>query len=63
MKGHPNLAKLIGYCCEEVKGVVYELSLRDSLRNLMVKGTLDRCLVLFYVLNNLYLVFTLIAFS
>ncbi|KAE8038684.1 hypothetical protein FH972_011165 [Carpinus fangiana] len=37
MKGHPNLAKLIGYCCEEVKGVVYELSPRDSLRNLMVK--------------------------
>lgn len=41
MKGHPNLAKLIGYCCEEVKGVVYELSPRDTLRNLMVKDDLN----------------------
>lgn len=40
LNGHPTLAKLIGYCCgEEVEGVVYDLSPRDTLHNLIVKGT------------------------
>ncbi|GMY23239.1 serine/threonine-protein kinase BIK1-like isoform X1, partial [Fagus crenata] len=42
MNGHPNLAKLIGYCFEEeVKGVVYDLSPLDTLHNLMVKDDLN----------------------
>lgn len=39
LKGHPSLAKLIGYCCEdEVKGVVYDLNPLCSLQNLTARG-------------------------
>ncbi|KAF5446211.1 hypothetical protein F2P56_031853 [Juglans regia] len=41
MNSHPSLAKLIGYCCDEVKGVVYDISPRDTLHNLMVKDDLN----------------------
>lgn len=39
LNGHPNLVKLIAYCCEkEVKGVVYDLNPWDTLHNLTDKG-------------------------
>lgn len=41
LNGHPSLAKLIGYCCEdEVKGVVYDLNPLGSLQNLTARGKL-----------------------
>ncbi|KAI8539574.1 hypothetical protein RHMOL_Rhmol09G0193100 [Rhododendron molle] len=37
LKGHPNLVKLIGFCCEtERLGVVYELKLLDTLEKLIL---------------------------
>ncbi|XP_059631756.1 probable serine/threonine-protein kinase PBL11 [Cornus florida] len=37
---HPNLAKLMGYCCEDgLLGVVYDLNPLDTLRNLIVKDS------------------------
>lgn len=40
VNGHPNLVKLIGYCCEkEVRGVVYDLNPKDILHNLTLEGT------------------------
>uniref|UniRef100_A0A5B7ANN8 Protein kinase domain-containing protein n=1 Tax=Davidia involucrata TaxID=16924 RepID=A0A5B7ANN8_DAVIN len=39
---HPNLVKLIGYCRGvDVKGVVYDLNLRDSLHNLIRKESFN----------------------
>ncbi|KAH7515479.1 hypothetical protein FEM48_Zijuj10G0030800 [Ziziphus jujuba var. spinosa] len=39
---HPNLVKLIGYCCEkEVRGVVYELNPKDTLHNLTLADDLS----------------------
>ncbi|PON54983.1 Tyrosine-protein kinase [Trema orientale] len=40
--GHPNLVKLIGFCCEkELKGVVYDLNPRGTLHNLILKDDLS----------------------
>ncbi|XP_058200842.1 probable serine/threonine-protein kinase PBL3 [Rhododendron vialii] len=37
LKGHPNLVKLIGFCCEtERLGVVYELKPLDTLEKLII---------------------------
>ena len=39
---HPNLVKLIGYCCEDQGshyGVVYDVRSKDSLLNLIEKGS------------------------
>ncbi|XP_022945250.1 serine/threonine-protein kinase BIK1-like isoform X2 [Cucurbita moschata] len=42
LNGHPSLAKLIGYCCEdEVKGVVYDLDPLGSLQNLVARDDLN----------------------
>ncbi|XP_030496195.2 probable serine/threonine-protein kinase PBL16 isoform X1 [Cannabis sativa] len=39
---HPNLVKLIGFCCEkEVRGVVYDLNPRDILHNIILKDVLS----------------------
>ncbi|XVE62524.1 hypothetical protein DITRI_Ditri06bG0124500 [Diplodiscus trichospermus] len=36
MSSHPNLIKLIGYCCEEqMKGAIYDLNPMDTLHNVM----------------------------
>ncbi|XVF56831.1 hypothetical protein PTKIN_Ptkin06aG0151800 [Pterospermum kingtungense] len=41
MNTHPNLIKLIGYCCEEqMKGVVYDLNPMDTLHNVMTRAGL-----------------------
>ncbi|BFG16090.1 hypothetical protein CerSpe_023640 [Prunus speciosa] len=42
INGHPNLVKLIGYCCEkEVKAVVYDFNPWDTLHNLTGKDYLN----------------------
>ncbi|XVE62526.1 hypothetical protein DITRI_Ditri06bG0124700 [Diplodiscus trichospermus] len=42
MSSHPNLVKLIGYCCEEqIKGAIYDLNPMDTLHNVMTKDNFD----------------------
>ncbi|XP_062109542.1 probable serine/threonine-protein kinase PBL12 [Humulus lupulus] len=39
---HPNLVKLVGFCCEkEVRGVVYDLNPRGTLHNIILKDDLS----------------------
>lgn len=51
---HPNLVKLIGYCCEDDhRLLVYEFMFRGSLENHLFRSMLDFLLFCLMIFENL----------